>query len=273
MPAREEISIKKIGIIAGSGVLPLQLKEACITKGIEPVVIGFRGYTDQVEPDCWGRIGASAKIIKSLKSENINDIVMIGAIKRPGLFDLWPDWITFKFFFKAWLKSFGDSGLLNAARDELEAMGFKIHGVHKFLPQLLMPEGILGQHTPKAGHQIDVQVGIKAARDLGKKDKGQAVIVKDGKIIACEDKRGTSALIKHHGCEGSILVKMCKPQQDKDLDLPTIGPQTIELCGLHQMAGIVGQAGNTLMVGQNIVRQRANEMRLFVMGVTIDEAR
>jgi DUF1009 family protein len=271
MPAREKISVNKLTMIAGGGILPAQLYQVCLEQGIDVSVIGFKGYTDQVTPDYWGRIGASGKIFNFLKSQNTTDIVMIGAIKRPSVFDLWPDWVTLKFFVRAWFNSFGDSGLLSAARDELESMGFKLHGIHKFLPDLLMAEGLLGCHVPKAGHQIDMQVGILAARKLGTQDKGQAVIVKDGKVIACEDKRGTSALIKKYGCEGAILVKMCKPQQDKDLDLPTIGPQTVELCAQKNMAGIVGQAGNSLLVESDVARQLADDNGLFVMGVTIDE--
>ena len=276
MPARKEISInnlsiKKLAIIAGGGVLPRRLLEACQAAGIECFVIGFRGYTDQLHPDFWGRIGASAKIIRALQEQHIQNLVMIGAIKRPSLFDLWPDWVTAKFFFKAWRNSFGDSGLLSAARKELEKIGMTLHGIHQFLPELLMPEGLIGHHLPRDGHQIDVQVGLKAARELGVQDIGQAVIVKDGEVIAQEDKHGTNALIKKHGCEGAILVKMCKPQQDKDLDLPTIGTETLRLCAEKKMAGIVGQAGQTLLVEQEEVRKLANASGIFVLGVTIDE--
>lgn len=270
MSAREKISIKKLGIIAGGGVLPRQLQDACAKKSIETVIIGFKGYTDQVSPDYWTRIGASGRTVNYLKSQNITDLVMIGAIKRPSVFDLWPDWITFKFFVKAWLHSFGDNDLLTAARQELESIGFKLHGVHEFLPELLMPEGILGNHAPQDGHQIDVQVGIRAARDLGQADKGQAVLVKDGKVIAREDRRGTSAMIKRYGQKGALLVKMCKPQQDKDLDLPTLGPKTIELCAAKKITGIVGQAGATLLVERAQSLQTANQNGIFILGVTID---
>ena len=132
MPTRKEISIEKLGIIAGGGELPRQLAEACQAQGIKPVIVGFEGETDQVTPDYWGCIGSSLKTIAFLKEQNVRDLVMIGAIKRPSLFDLWPDWETFKFFIKAWLNSFGDDSLLSAARQELEARGFTLHGAHEF---------------------------------------------------------------------------------------------------------------------------------------------
>ena len=271
MPARKEISIKKLGIIAGGGILPVQLAEACKAQGIEPVVVGYRGYTDIIEPDYWARIGSSLKTVNFLKEQNVKDLVFIGAIKRPNIFNLWPDWETFKFFLKAWFNSFGDNSLLSAARQELEERGFKLHGAHEFMPELLMKEGILGIHPPLDGHQVDVQVGIQAARELGKQDKGQAVIIKNGQIIAREDKRGTSAMIKRYGTEGAVLVKMCKPQQDKDMDLPTIGPETAKLCANKNIAGIVGQADNTLLVESHQVREIADQNNLFVLGVTINE--
>ena len=277
MPAREKehlnTSIKKLAIIAGGGRIPQQLKDQCLALGIEPFVVGLKGNTDEITPDYLSPIGRAGKIISRLRQENITDIVMIGAVKRPTIWDCYCDLTTLKFVFKCWVKSFGDNGMLEATKSELENMGFKLHGVHQFLPELLMPEGILGAHPPLAGHQMDVQVGIKAARELGAQDIGQAVLVKDNKVIAREDARGTSAMIKRYGTGGAILVKMCKPQQDKDLDLPTIGPKTVELCVLKGMAGIVGQAGNMLMVERDEVRELANKNEIFVLGVSVDEPR
>lgn len=274
MPARKENSltgnIKKLAIIAGSGLLPQKLQAVCNDQGIETVVIGIKGSTDNVGPDLWTRIGTSAKTLSWMQEQNVTDIVMIGAVNTPNLLNLWPDWPTAKFFFNVWKKSFGDSNLLSAAREAMESYGFKVHGVHKFLPELLMPEGILGIQTPKDGHQMDVQIGLKESQALGTADIGQAVIIKDGKVIGRENAKGTSALIKRHGVEGAILVKTCKPQQDKDLDLPTIGPNTAALCAVKKMAGIVGHAGNTLMVDREQIVQISDQHGLFVMGVTID---
>ena len=262
--------IKRLGIVAGGGIIPKQLAEFCLQQNIMPVVVGIKGQTDSLAPDQWGRIGTSGKTIKFFQSQNIHDLVLIGSVKRPSLIDLWPDWFTFKFFLKAWVKSFGDNSLLEAAREELETQGFKIHGVHKFLPDMLMPEGILSTAKLEVPHLNDVELGIQESQKLGAADRGQAVIVKNGNIIAREDKRGTSAMIKRYGCAEAILVKTCKPQQDRDLDLPTIGPNTAKLCAEKGMAGIVGQAGATLMVERDAVVKVADEHNFFVMGVTID---
>ena len=273
MSAREKVSltpsIEKLGIIAGGGSLPAKLVETCKQQGIDYVVIGLGNNVESITPDFQARIGAGIKILSCLKQNNVTDIVIIGAVKRPTLFNIWPDWPTFKFFLKAFINSLGDSGLLDGARKELEERGFKLHGVQEFLPEILMPEGVVGTHAPFDKYLLDIQTGLKASQDLGAQDIGQAVIVKDDKVVGYEDKKGTSALIRKHGCEGAILVKTCKPQQDKDLDLPTIGPETARLCASKRMAGIVGHAGHTLLVEREKTVRIADANDLFVLGVTI----
>ena len=275
MSAREKVSlttsISKLGIIAGGGVIPRQLQQACANQNIQTVTIGIKGATDHVSPDLWTRIGTSGKTLAWLQKENIKDVVFIGAVKRPGFLNLWPDWETAKFFLKIWFKSLGDNTLLSAMREELAKRGVIVHGVQKFLPDLLMTEGVIGRYGPKDGDQITIQIGIQQARKLGAEDIGQAVIMKGREAVAYEDSKGTSALIKKHGCEGAVLVKTCKPQQDRDLDLPTIGPETLKLCAEKKMAGIVTQAGASLLVEREEVVRIADANGIFVIGVTFHE--
>jgi hypothetical protein len=275
MPARQEkrlnSNIKKLAIIAGAGALPQKLFQVCQSQNIETLLIGFHNYTDQVTPDYWTRIGASGGTVNYLKSQNVTDIVMIGAIKRPSFKDLWPDWQTLKFFIKAWLNSYGDDGILKAARRELEQRGFKLHGIHEFLPELLMPEGILTKKMPSEAQKKDITLGIEAARHHGVADLGQAVLIKNGEVIAKEHQNGTDAMIRHHGEEGAILIKMCKPQQDRDLDLPTIGPKTVKACITHKMAGIVGQAGEMLAVDIDEMIKLADQHNIFIEGINIGD--
>ncbi|HPF78594.1 MAG TPA: UDP-2,3-diacylglucosamine diphosphatase LpxI [Alphaproteobacteria bacterium] len=274
MPTRKEdgltSQIPTLGIIAGSGVIPAQLAEACKAQGMNFRIIGLTDNTDKIIPDFWTRIGTSAKTIRYLKENDIHDLVLIGAVKRPGLFDLWPDWFTFKFFLKVWFNSMGDNSLLESARTLLESMGFKLHGIQKFMPELLMPEGLAGNFSPEERQWLDIQIGLKESQELGAQDIGQAVIIKNGQILGREDKKGTSTLIRKYGQQGAILVKTCKPQQDKDLDLPTIGPDTARLCAQAGMAGIVGQAGQTLLVERDLVKNIADDHAMFVIGVTLD---
>jgi len=271
MSATQKLNVTQLGIIAGGGALPRRLVDHCANSSIPFCIAGIRNQTDMVNPDQQFRIGQASQIIKFFKQKNVSDIVFIGGVTKPSFWTLWPDWHTFKFFVKAWIKSLGDDGLLKAARVELEQEGFHVRGVHQFLPELLLSEGLLGAVQPRDNIHADIQLGLNEAQALGVKDIGQAVIVKDGKVIAREDKHGTNAMIKKYGESGAILVKTCKPQQDRDLDLPALGLKTVKACAEKNMAGIVGHAQNTLFVDAEGAIKCANENNIFLMGARINE--
>lgn len=262
---------KKLGIIAGGGDIPAQLIHACNDLNVQPVVVGLEGFaTPTINPDLWARIGTGERIVQFFKHEKVNDVVFIGSVTKPNIFNLWPDFKTFIFFLKVWIRSFGDSKILDCARNELKKYGLSVRGAHEFLPNLLSDEGFLSNNHNIDAYANDIKIGILAAKELGEKDIGQAVIVKNGQVVGKEDAKGTSALIQAKGSAGAILVKMCKPQQDLNLDLPTIGINTIELCHKMKMAGIVIDAQKSLIVDKPKVKQYADKHGLFVYGVTTD---
>ena len=262
-------NIKKLGIVAGGGKLPLLLQEHCNAQGIKPFVIGFDGFTDQVTPDYWARMGRNKKTLKWLKSHNIADICLIGSVKRPTLFDIWPDFVTAKILIRSWIKSFGDDALLRCIRNEIEKQGIRLHAVQKFMPDLLMPEGVLGNTQPTQKQDTDNKAGLMSARQLGALDIGQAVIIKGNELIAGEDKRGTNAMIERYGQAGTVLVKCCKPQQDRDMDLPTIGVETVKACIKKGMVGIAAHAGHMLIVNRDECQKLADEAGFFIKGYDI----
>ena len=103
-------------------------------------------------------------------------------------------------------------------------------------------------------------------------DIGQAAIVESGAVIGVEAVEGTDALIAR--CaelkkkdKGGVLVKSCKPQQDKDLDLPTIGPETVEACAKAGLNGIAVHAHQSLITDIDAVRRLADQHKMFVIGI------
>lgn len=270
MPTPKKLNIKTLGIIAGGGNLPHQLESQCNKDGIETVIVGIKNDVEHVTPDAVFRIGQASKIIRFFKERHINDIVFIGSVRKPTVLNLWPDWLTLQFFLKAWLRSWGDDGLLKGAKKTLAAEGIFVRGVHEFLPTLLMPKGVIGDVAPDDKHKSDILLGLQESQILGRADKGQAVLVKDGIVIARETAKGTSAMIRKYGEQGAILIKTCKPQQDRDMDLPTLGPNTVQECIDKKMVGIVGHAHLTLMVEREKMIQMANDAHLFLKGEDID---
>lgn len=270
--------VKKLGILAGGGKLPGKLVQACESKGIEPFIVAFEGQTDpslvQGHNYVWGRLGAAGQILDTLRAHDISDLVLIGSIRRPSLLEMKPDFKTLEFFTKIGLKALGDNDLLTTLRATLEEEGFTIHGVHHFATDLLAVEGAIGRHKPKKEDWIDIRRGLQISQELGALDVGQSVIVQEGIVLGVEAAEGTDALItrckhlKRKGRKG-VLVKTCKPQQDRSLDLPTIGPETVRCAVQADLAGIVVHAGHSLILDLEDVAQIANEHKLFVWGVEL----
>lgn len=278
MPAAEtsQLEITKLAIIAGSGSLPMRLIAACDNKNIEPFIVGFEGQTDPAvikgREHIWTRLGSAGSVMKTLKSHGIYDIVMIGSIRRPSFSELVPDFKTIEFFTKIGIKALGDNDFLTALRKFIEAEGFRLHGIHKFADDLLAAQGPVGSYEPAKDDWIDINHGIEIARQLGTFDVGQSVIVQEGFVLGVEAVEGTDELIRR--CKplkrkgrGGVLVKTCKPQQDKDLDLPTIGPQTIKLAAETGLAGIAVYAGETLVIDPEEVAEIADKHKMFVVGL------
>lgn len=278
MPARPQsgvaimaTSFQKLGIVAGGGLLPKRLLKHCDEQDIKPFIVGFKGQTDEAllsgRDHTLMRLGEAGKIIRILREQNVTDLVLIGSIERPKARDLYPDLYTAAFFAKMGFKAMGDDSLLTAIRHELERQGFNIHGIHELIPELLTRLGPVGGHAPNADQILLIDRGMNAARKLGAADLGQSVVVDADGAITEENSKGTDHLIRKAAAHGAVLVKMCKPQQDRKLDLPTIGSNTVKLCAQTGYAGIAVEAGSSLIADEDEVRRLADAHGLFVVGI------
>lgn len=270
----------KLGIIAGGGSLPARLIEHCRTSGRPCFVIALEGFCDASSvrdvPHDWFRIGAAGAILSALRREGARDLVMIGSIRRPRIRDLRPDARGWGILARIWARFFkGDDKLLRAVAEVLEGEGFHVCGVHEVMDSVLAPRGSFGRMAPDAQNLRDIAMGIRAARELGARDVGQAVIVKDGVIVARESETGTDDMLARSARllsgKGGVLVKMRKPQQDVRVDLPSIGPETVRKSAEIGLAGIAVEAGNALVLDLADVVRIADETGLFVVGLDPSE--
>ena len=266
----------KIGIIAGGGRMPILLAEECARRNIEVFGVGFEDHTDsdffELCPNITSKLGQVGTIIKAFQKRDVQDLVLIGSIKRPSFSELIPDLKATKFLAKNGLKAQGDSGLLSALREFLEGEGFRIHGIQDFIPDLVISEGVLTKTKPNKQDRADIERGIEVLQGMAAIDIGQAVIVQDGLVLGVEAIEGTSALIercaplKRKGAKG-VLLKLCKPQQDVMLDLPTIGIETLKRIHEAGFGGIAAHAGKSLIVDQEELVSYANQHHLYMVGV------
>jgi DUF1009 family protein len=64
-----------------------------------------------------------------------------------------------------------------------------------------------------------------------------------------------------------VLVKRPKPIQERRMDLPVMGVETLELAAAAGLAGVAGEAGGVLVLDKPAVIVAADRLGLFVHGV------
>lgn len=277
VPARRPGSMNapKLAIIAGEGKLPVLLMEACGETGRDVFVLGFKDVADMAAfanvPHGTVHYGAIGEGIERLRREGIKELVLAGKVPRPTAADLAHDPAARRMAVHMGQALFsGDNVLFKSIVGFLEAEGFTIVGADDVVADLVAPEGVLGKIAPTPQHLSDIAFGIHEARKHGEQDLGQAVIVGNGQVLGLEDIAGTDALITRSAAmrRGGVLVKAKKPRQEKRVDLPAIGPQTVENAHAAGLAGIAVEAGGALILDRAHVIEKADALGLFVIGVT-----
>jgi len=273
----------KLGILAGSGRLPMDIIGCCTRTGRPFHVIAFSGQSEEEAfasvPHSRIRLGAGGATLKALRDNNVDEIVFVGGIVRPTLAQLRPDAWGLKFLARNGIMALGDDGALSAIIRTLEEKeGFRVVGVGDIAPELLAPIGVLGTITPTRGDQLDINVAVQAAYSLGSKDIGQAAVVRNGQVIGLEGPDGTDALLRRvtSSLEGEqaskpagVLAKVCKPRQERRADLPTIGIDTVENVAAAGLAGIAIEAGGALVLERDAVVQKADALGIFIVGTEV----
>ena len=278
-----ETKQKKLGIIAGGGILPQILINHCRQSGRDFFVLAIEGNADKAiftedVPHKWIRIGQAGTGFKKMHEQKAEEIVMIGTIHRPTFSDLVPDLRTAAFFARIGLKSIGDDGILRALIKEIESENMRVVGIHEVLPDLLVKEGCLTKSKPDKQALADIARGIEVGLELGRLDVGQSVIVQQGLVLGVEGIEGTDKLIERCGTyqrkgDGGVLIKLRKPQQDMRIDLPTIGTATIENLHKSGMRGLAIHAGNALIVNESEVIKLADKYKMFITGINPTEVK
>lgn len=274
---------RKLGIAAGSGPLPIALAEAALSSGREIFVIGIKGAAGpEIEkfPHAWVRLGAMGEFLRLLKEQQCEDIVLIGGVKRPNLSALFPDSTGRKIMPRVakWMMQ-GDDGLLRGLSEFFEKEhGFRIVGAHEVAKDLLAPEGVLTRVVPTTSHEADIDVAVRAALTIGALDIGQGAVSCRGVVLALEAVEGTDRMLERvaslpedvrgtASARDGVLVKLSKPGQERRVDMPTIGVDTVEKAAAAGLAGIAVEAGGTLVVDGEAVAKAANRSGLFVVGL------
>lgn len=260
-----------IGIIAGGGQFPLTVADSVRKRGHRVVAVAHHEETDpeltnRVDQIVWINLGQLGQLIKALKKQGVQKALLAGTIAKRLMFKIKPDLKGLTLMSK--LAIFHDDGILRSLARELEKEGIYIVSSTSFIPELLSPPGCLTKRKPTKKEKEDIQFGWQVAKELGRLDIGQCVVVRRKTVLALEALEGTDETILRGGSlarERAVVIKVSKPSQDLRFDIPAVGLKTVETMSKVKASVLALEAGKTLMFDKSEMIQLANSSGISIV--------
>jgi len=262
----------KIGLIAGSGQFPLIFSKAAGLKDYSVYAAALRNEADpelgrHVAAIEWINIGQVKKIIRFFRKHDVTQAAMMGAVRKTRMFsDVKPDMKAVSIL--VGMRHTHDDGLLRAFAVALEGEGIRIRSATFLLPDLLAPEGCWTRRIASPSEEADIELGWRLAKEIGRLDIGQCLVVGGGSVLAVEAIDGTDATIRRGASLGggsAVVVKVCKPNQDDRFDIPAVGLQTIHTMSESGSRVLVVEAGKTVVFDRDEMVSLANQLGMAVI--------
>ncbi|MBW2285079.1 MAG: UDP-2,3-diacylglucosamine diphosphatase LpxI [Deltaproteobacteria bacterium] len=267
-----------LGIIAGGGQFPGLVADSAKRQGFRVVAVAHRGETDPSLSDCvdeivWIKLGQLGHLIKALKGAGVSRAVMAGTIRKRRLFEgVMPDLKGLGIMAK--LVAFHDDEILTTLAAEFAKEGIDIVSSTTYLPDLLASAGCLTRKRPRKAETEDIRFGWMVAKELGRLDIGQCVVVRQKTVLALEAIEGTDETIRRGGRlaeEKAVVIKVSKPHQDLRFDVPSVGLETIRLMQEVKASVLALESEKTLMFDKAEMIAHADRAGIAIVGCAEDE--
>ncbi len=267
-------SPKAVGLIAGSGQLPLLFAAQAKSQGFSTRIVALQGaasprlsaLSDEIE---WVSVGQLGKLISFFKKNGVRRAVMHGKVQHASLLkNPKLDFRAFALF--ARLRDRSGPSLLKAVGRELARHRVRLLDGRFLMESHLAPLGDLTREKPGWDARSSAAFGLKMARALAKLGVGQTVIVKKGAVVAVEGVEGTDEAIRRAGKwagRGTIVVKVAGPRQDWRFDVPTVGPGTIRAMAQAGAQGLVLESGRAFLLSKDETLTLARKHKIFLTAV------
>lgn len=259
----------QIAVIAGQGALAPAVVDALEN----PLVFALDGFAPDL-PARTFRLERLIPFLDQLVGQGVKQVIFAGAIRRPRLepeaFDprtaqMVPRILT--------AMQSGDDAALTELLRIFEEHDLQILGVEDVAPDLIPSEGVLAG-SPSDADRLDAGRAAQILSGLGPFDIGQGAVVAQGLCLAIETLPGTAAMLefaKAHaalrpnpdGARG-VFYKTPKPGQDRRIDLPALGPESVTQAAGAGLAGIAWQAGSVILLDRQEAIRRAEAVGIFL---------
>lgn len=266
--------MRTLGLISGTGDLPKAVAAEARSQGLRVVAIALEpladpALADYVDEILWINVGKLGEIIESLKRSGVREAVMAGKVPKELLYKsrITPDLRAVKLLFT--LRDRTDDAILLAITGELEREGITLRKTTDFCAPLLTPSGTLTKGRLTNGEEKDIAFGWRMAKEIGRLDIGQTVVVKNQAVMAVEAIEGTDETIRRggfHAAGGAVVVKVAKPDQDLRFDVPVVGIATIHAMADVRARVLAVEAGATILLDRAGLIRAAETADIVVVG-------
>lgn len=283
-------SVRRLGLIAGSGPLPLQVVReagrlgipvtvAAILEETDPAIETLAQQTGSPVSVHWMGVGQLGRLLKTFKREAVDKALMVGRVRHVRIFapgsrtpldhlKQLPDLRMIRLLSSLRRKNTGS--LIEAVIGVLEEEGIELVDSTLFLRDLLATEGVMTRRAPTAEEARDFEYGRSIAREIARMDLGQTIVVKDQAVVAVEAMEGTDETIRRASrlvsSERLTVVKVSRPKQDMRYDVPVVGPRTLDVFEQCHVTAVAIDAGRTLMVDKPDLLARADTLKISMVG-------
>ncbi|MCP4020823.1 MAG: LpxI family protein [Desulfobacteraceae bacterium] len=268
-----------IGLIAGGGQFPILFSQRAVQKGLKVFATAFVNEADQqleeyVQAIQWQHLGQLSKLIKFFKENDVSQAVMLGSVKKTNIFkDIKPDLKALGFIAKTGITH--DDSILSSFADLLSQNGIEVKPSTFLLPELICKKGCWTKRKPDKAEKKDIACGWKLAKEIGKLDIGQCIVISNGTVLAVEAIDGTDSTIKRGGAlslsNGAVVVKLSKPGQDLRFDLPSTGSQTILSMKESGATVLAIEAGKTITFDKKEMIALADQHKICIIALNSDD--
>ena len=257
--------VEPVGLLACAGRYPIVIAKKARECGIPIVCVGVAGLADpELEELCpefhWLRRASLSFLINTFRDANVSRWTMAGKFQKHELYHPWrwfqliPDWRMLRFYFFRKRPANNDDSLLLGLIAEFQSAGMECVSALDFCPELLVRDGILTKRKPTIAEEKDIALGWQLAREMGRLDIGQSVMIRERAVLAVEAIEGTDRAIERAGelCSksGFVVVKVAKPAQDRRFDVPTVGMKTIDTMHRAGARVLAIEAGQTILIDE-----------------------
>ena len=271
---------KKQCLIAGDGFLPIELAKKVKENGLDLVIISLSADNKKELSKIADKFyvclpGEVKKIRQIIIDEGIKQVSFIGKVSKTLIaksflkLDKMARDILLKVLTDDKIRLNDDSIMLLAV-EELRKVGAEVLDQTIFIKHLMVSNGVLGSIKPTEDQLKDIEYGYETAKNMGKLDIGQSVVVKNKMIMAVEAIEGTDKCIVR-GCKlaegGAVVVKVAKPSQDKRFDIPAVGLKTLKKIKHYKGSVLAVEAGETIIIDKKEVIEYANKHNIVVVAV------